>query len=138
MARKSKTVLVTAEGRDQGKFYLLTEMPVYKAEKWAARALLAVSSVIGADATADPAEGFGGLANINFSDLSKVPFELAEPLLDEMMECVKFCPNPSDLNVTRAVLPEGDDIEELSTMLTLRKEILGLHFNFFTRAGASN
>jgi hypothetical protein len=138
MARKTKTVLVEAEGRDKGKSYLLTEMPVYKTEKWAARALLAVSSVIGPDAVADSSEGFGGLANINFSDLSKVPFELAEPLLDEMMECVKFCPNPSDLNVTRPILPEADDIEEITTMLTLRKEILGLHFNFFSRAGASN
>lgn len=134
MARKQKTVAITAEGRDKGKMFQLTEMPVYKAEKWAARAILAIASV--SSDSPDPTDGVGGLANINFNDLSKVNFDQAEPLLDDMMVCVKVHPNPNDLNVVRLLMPEADDIEELATMLTLRKEILALQFDFFGSAGA--
>ena len=135
MARKTKVVQVSSEGRDKGKNFLLTEMPVYKAEKWAARALIALSSVLG-DSAPEPSEGLGGLANLKLSDFSRIPFELAEPLLDEMMECVKVLPDPGNPGNVRVLFPGSEDIEELSTMLTLRKEILGLHFDFFDLAGS--
>ena len=41
MARKTKT-LVIESGRDQGKSFLITEMPVTRADKWANTALLAM------------------------------------------------------------------------------------------------
>ena len=41
MARKTKTVVIES-GRDEGKSFLVTEMPVTKADKWANSALLAI------------------------------------------------------------------------------------------------
>ena len=41
MARKTKTVVIES-GRDNGKIFLVTEMPVTKADKWANTALLAM------------------------------------------------------------------------------------------------
>lgn len=136
MARKTKTVIITNENRDKGKAYFLTEMPVAKAEKWAARALLAIAKVAGAG-TPDAIDGVGGLAGLSLSDLAQVNWELAEPLMDEMMGCVRFQPNSADPGVTRALIENADDIEEVSTMFTLRKEILALHFGFFANAGVS-
>lgn len=130
--RKSKTVTITAAGRDAGKNYLLTEMSVFQAEKWAARALLALGKG-GADVSG--ATGMAGLSEFLGAGLSALAWADVEPLLDEMMGCVQFV---TGSNVTRKLLPGVDDIEELSTMLTLRKEILGLHFDFFVPAEGSN
>jgi hypothetical protein len=125
--RKTKLVTIDAENRDKGKTYLITEMGAAKAEKWAMRALLALMKS-GIEVPEDAAQqGIAGLANVNLSSLGSIPFELAEPLLDEMMECVKIAP---------AAMPQGralmeEDIEEISTRLKLRKEVLDLHIGFF-------
>lgn len=129
MARKSKTVKIADEGRDCGKSFLLTEMPVDKSEKWAARALLALMKS-GADVPEGMA-GMAGLASFGLGSLTKLAWEDVEPLLDEMMGCIKFCPSPG---ISRNLHMEADDIEEVGTLLTLRKEILGLHFDFFLDA----
>ena len=53
MARKTKRVTITAEGRDKGKTFLITELPADQAERWAIRALLALiqsGAVISEDA----------------------------------------------------------------------------------------
>lgn len=120
-------------GRDEGKQFLLTEMPVYKAEKWAARALLVVSRGLGKEADADTAQGFAGLSKMNWAELASVRWEDAEPLMDEMMACVKV-KLPS--GGARQLYPDSDDIEEVSTLFKLRKAILKLHFGFFKDAGA--
>ena len=128
--RKTKTVTINDEkSRDNGKSYLLTEMPVDKAEKWAARALLAILKSGGE--VAPGAEGMAGLAGIGITALARIAWEDAEPLLDEMMGCVKACPSPT---ITRPLLDGADDIEEVKTMLSLRKEIFSLHFDFFDLA----
>src|ERR1700676_584117 len=41
--RKTKTVTITADGRDHGKTFLLTEMSARQAEAWADRAFLALA-----------------------------------------------------------------------------------------------
>ena len=128
--RKTKTVTINDEkSRDNGKSYLLTEMPVDKAEKWAARALLAILKSGGE--VAPGAEGMAGLAGFNLEALAKITWDDVEPLLDEMMACVKVSPSPT---ITRPLMAEADDIEEVKTMLTIRKEILSLHFDFFASA----
>ena len=42
MARTVSNYTVTDEGRDNGKVFVLTEMPASRAESWAMRALLAL------------------------------------------------------------------------------------------------
>jgi hypothetical protein len=127
--RKTKTVTITEEGRDKGKNYHLTEMPVWDAEKWAARAILALAKS-GVEIP-DGVEGMAGLAALGLGAIMQIRWEDAEPLLDDMLKCIKFMPSAG---VIRPLILEQDDIEEIDTLLTLRKEILGLHFDFFLDA----
>jgi hypothetical protein len=130
MARKTATVKIDAKGRDQGKVFVLTELPTADSEEWAGRALFALMNA-GVEIPDNIAEaGLAGLAAMGVKAITKLPFDAAKPLLDKMMECVKLQPSPA---VTRDLIP--DDIEEVSTMLTLRKAIWNLHTDFFTDAG---
>lgn len=140
MARKTKVVTIKAEGRDLGKSFLIVEKSAYDAEKWATRAMLALSRA-GAEVTEEAfAAGALGLVLVGLDALRKLPFEAAEPLLDEMMACVHFVPDPAKVDamsgrpVTRPLMAPDDfndgDIEEIATILQLREEALSLHLGF--------
>ena len=119
MARKSQTVTIAADNRDRGKVFVLTEMSAVAAERWATRALLALSrsGVEMPDSIADG--GMAGMAVVGFKALTALAFEDADLLLAEMMACVQIMPDPSRPSVVRNLLIE-DDVEEVSTLLTLR------------------
>lgn len=134
MARKTATFTAT-DGRDQGKRFLITEMPAARSEEWAARALFAAMSC-GVEVPDEIlAAGFAGIAAIGVKSLVKVPFELAKPLFDEMMSCVQYDFAPGKDGGTRALI--DDDIEEVVTRLKLRKAILDLHLEGFLAAAQS-
>ena len=127
MARRVKIVTVTAEGRDTGKVFVLREMAASAAEKWAARALLALAKS-GANIPDDAAAaGLAGVASVGFQAFGGLPWELAEPLLDEMFDCVMIQPSANP-DVTRRLIE--DDIEEVATRLKLRLELFELHTGF--------
>lgn len=134
MARKITNVTIEADGRDQGKRFIISEMPASRAEKWAMRLAFAVMG-----AGVDVPDGFGknGMADIasfGMKALGKIPFDVAEPLLDELMACVQIAPNPQDPTVSRPLIES--DVEEIPTRLKLRMETLKLHIDFFTSVAA--
>lgn len=138
MARKTTTVTIDSTdpgNRDVGKQFVITELPATVAEKWAARALNALLAS-GLEIPDDLArQGMRGLAASGLAGLqsfSGVPWNLAEPLLDEMMACVQIVPDPTRPGVIRPLVET--DIEEVTTRFTLRGEWLGLHFSFFKAA----
>jgi hypothetical protein len=51
-----------------------------------------------------------------------------KPLLDEMFACVQI----TEPKITRSLTP--DDIEEVTTRLKLREEVLQIHLGFFKPA----
>lgn len=126
MGRKVVELTITAEGRDKDKTFILTELPAAKAERWAMRALH-VMSVSGVEI---PDEAIlGGMAVVAIVGLRALfagpPAEF-EPLMDEMMSCVRM---------KVAALPDGrplteDDIEDVTTYIQLRDEVLKLHTGF--------
>lgn len=133
MARKVKTYVVPAnadgkDNRDAGKAFRITEMSAFDAEVWAQRALLAMAqSGVPIDEEVIRA-GLGAVAAVGMRALLTMGFEDARPLLDEMMRCVVFIPDRSKADVT---LPLDDLIvEELSTILALRSEVVELHTGF--------
>lgn len=134
--RKEIDVTITDGGsvevnRDFGKTFHLTEMPAMVAEKWATKALFALAQS-GVDINPGLLNaGMNGLAVIGIQALLNVKFEAAEPLLDQMMACVKI----KEPSITRALTP--DDIEEVKTFFTLRGEVLKLHLGFFTAGDPS-
>ncbi len=132
MARKQITLTIGAEGRDKGKVFILTELSAYEAEEWAGRALFSLMNA-GVEIPDNIAEaGLAGVAAMGMKAIAKLPFESAKPLLDKMMDCVQIQPSP---NVTRELM--SGDVEEVATLFTLRKKVLGLHLDFFTAAAPS-
>lgn len=132
MARKTTNFTAT-EGRDAGKRFLITEMSAARSEDWAARALFAVMGAGVQIPDEVLSMGMAGVAAIGLKSITKVPFEQAKPLLDEMMTCVQFA--YGDGGGARALI--DDDTEEVSTRLRLRKVVLDLHLEGFFGAAQS-
>lgn len=124
MARKVSEFTVETEGRDKGKVFVLTEMPAAQAEKWAMRVLLAAARS-GFDVGHTVGMGMQGVALLGLSALANMAWDEAEPLLDEMMTCVKI----KEQSGAREVF--SDDIEEVVTRFDLRKAVLDLHISFY-------
>lgn len=130
MARQTINYTFEQDGRDKGKCFVITEMPALQAERWAMRALLALMRSNPELPEGTELSGMAGLASAGLKALASIRWEDAEPLMDEMLSCVKLMP---DINRPAVVRPLIDgDIEEISTLLELRKQIWGLHTAFFT------
>lgn len=132
MARKKKTINITTAGRDKGKAFLITELSAAEAEEWAARALFALMNA-GVEIPDNIAQaGLAGLASVGLKALQTLSFEQAKPLFDKMMECVEV-----DMGRAGTRRLTEDDIEEVTTRLLLRREIVALHLDFSQAAGQS-
>lgn len=144
MARKTKT-LVIESGRDQGKSFLITEMPVTRADKWANKALCNLLKA-GIDPktvnvnllinTIDPnqevkIDRMGGmleLATLLGRAVGGIPYEILQDLKDELIdECVQIIPSGGS---PRQFLSIDDELESLLTLESLRKEALLIHIDF--------
>lgn len=132
------------KNRDQGKSYLLTEMPARQAEKFAMRLLLALA----AQKLVDPEiarSGMAGFASVTTEMLGGLSPDVVEPLMDEMIDaCVEFVGDPSKRDdnrstvesrmvpISRPLIP--DDIEEIQTLALLRGRLIDLHTGFSVSA----
>jgi hypothetical protein len=132
------------KNRDQGKSYLLTEMPARQAEKFAMRLVLALA----AQKLIDPEiarNGVAGLSHVTTDMLGGLSPDVIEPLLDEMLDtCVDYVGDPSKRDdgrstvegrmvpISRPLIP--DDIEEVTTLLLLRGRLIDLHTGFSVTA----
>lgn len=143
MARKTKLITITADGRDIGKVYQIQEMPVRQSEWWGLRFMTALC----ASNMEMPQEYLGaGLAGIAALGVRFILGTIGRPemkeLHDEMFEsCISFIPDP-----TRPLEPAfmrgkngkvpmiDDDVEEQQTLRRLREEVLKLHLDFFPPA----
>lgn len=135
MARNTANYTVQDEGRDQGKVFVLTELPASRAESWAMRALLALMA-----SGVEVPEGFehmgmAGMAEVGLRALSGLKWEVAEPLLAEMWDCIQFMPDPSKPHIVRKLFDE--DIEEITTRVKLRAEVWKLHTGFLKAVAPS-
>lgn len=144
MARKEKDLLIES-GRDKGKTFRITEMPVTRADKWANTALLAmlrggvdvggvnfglIADTIGVgDAPKiDPMGGMLELARITIAGLGNVTETVGQELLDQLInDCAQVI---SSGGVVRQMLSVDDEIEDLKTLWMLRKESFLLHIDF--------
>ncbi|MCG3102246.1 hypothetical protein MAQ58_22875, partial [Enterobacter sp. DRP3] len=79
--------------------------------------------------------GMAGIAAMGVQALQGLRYDDVKPLWFEMMECVQIIPDPVRSEVVRGLV--ADDIEEISTRLHLRKEIVELHVNFSRLASLS-
>jgi hypothetical protein len=140
MARRTRIVSITAQGRDFGKQFLLTEMPADQAERWALRAFLALANanVKLPDGAADAGMAgiaatmeTGALLKQGIQSLAGLSYAQVGDLLDEMFTCIQFQP-PNGMPPQPLWSGENSQIEEVSTRLKLRWEVVQLHTDFFT------
>lgn len=130
MSLKSKPITIE-KGRDAGMTYLITEMPIAKADNWAMRALFAIANG-GVDLEdVNPNMGMLGMANVAIKALAGIDPKVGIPLLDELLECVQVVPSGGN---ARSLLLDSD-VKDLTTMFTLRKEALAIHLDFLVQGG---
>jgi hypothetical protein len=126
MARIESTYTETAEGRDKGKKFLITEMSAVGGYKWASRLLFAMANT-GIDVGDEVlASGMAGLAMMGFKDVGKMPHHVAEPLMDDLLACVQVV---AENGTVRAIFP--GDIEEVLTLFRLQKAAWDVHISPF-------
>ncbi len=143
--RKKEYVRVPGEwgGRDAGKTFEITEAPATAAEKWAWRLIIALKGTTGEIPEGIAHLGYVAIAIRGFNAFlaSDVDYAKLEPLLDEMMDCVRIVRDPSSIDkatgdpVATSLMSDGSDIEEIRTLGWLRSEVLRIHTGFsFTGA----
>jgi hypothetical protein len=134
-----KTMVVRASiGRDAKKLYQITEWPAARAEQWGVRALMAYNRG-GGHLPVDQAFG-RGMEGIVFLGIDtflrgQMRAEEVQPILDELLECVKIIRDPSarDKQTNKPVATDivaDSDIQEVATRMWLRSEVLFLHTGF--------
>lgn len=126
--RKTKTITIQDNNRDNGKTFIITEMSAERAE-YLAFAVLHEITVADGLAEQDNA-GMASLFTKGLEGIFKIPPERAKPIFDELMTCIKI-KTPS---IERNLVPE--DIEEISTRMRLKMEVFKLHTDFFTDGAA--
>lgn len=124
--RKTAFLTIDADNRDAGKRFLITEMPARQAEKWGYRLYLAINRGGGNLPDWMMLNGMASLPGIGPGALSFLSWTEAEPLIDELMGCVKSWPEGSP--IARPLV--STDTEEVLTLMQLRLEVLALHVGF--------
>ncbi|OBX10414.1 hypothetical protein QV09_05540 [Gallibacterium salpingitidis] len=121
---KTKEIVIE-KGRDAGTKFIITEMPIAKADKWAMKVLLALAGS-GIDVP-NPQDGMLAIVRVALSAFKNIPEEKFIPLADELLDCVEIVPKggqPRKLNL------EFNDVQDISTLYRLRQEVLMLHIDF--------
>jgi hypothetical protein len=116
----------TPENRDAGKKYLITEVSASQAEEWGLRALMALgtSGIVVPQEISDA--GLVGAVLVGFQAFMGAREDAVLPLWREMLPaCVQYQPSEGVVHPYREA-----DIEEVSTRLELRKQVLELHTGF--------
>ena len=134
MGRKTKTLTIES-GRDAGKTFLITEMPLLQADRWAQQALfaLAKSGIETQDFAID--EGMLGMAKLTLNAIGNIDPIVGNELMDELLGCVQIIPSGG---VARGVIfyDDASDIEDVKTLFMLRKEALLIHLDFLTEGSS--
>jgi hypothetical protein len=132
MPLKTKDIVIppqvegARENRDAGKVYRLTEMPALKAERWARHAVSACNRT-DLNVTDETARlGMLGFYLVGFQALAGGDVQGIDALMDEMMGQIQIV---ASAGVVRPAIADGD-IEEVQTIVMLRKELLELHMGF--------
>jgi hypothetical protein len=130
MARKTERLTISSEGRDKGKTFVLTEMPADQAERWALRALLALTNTGAAIPEEALGAGMAGLAAVGVQALGMLNSEQVQPLIDELWPaCVRYEHSPR-VPLQEVVPGINSQVEEVKTRLEVYRALLKLHTGF--------
>lgn len=123
---KTKTIKIET-GRDAGKTFVITEMPIAKIDNWSMRAMLGLLSA-GVDINGlNPNDGVLAMARLAFETLGRMPEDKAVELMNELLDCVQIKPEGGS---PRPLALELNDVADFKTLWALRKEAFMLHIDF--------
>lgn len=141
MARKEITI--TLDDRGQERKFRIVEMPATKLQSWAFRAALLLTSVlnIGDMETGGGVDGntisriFDHLIKNGIGELSKIDYERARPLINELLECCYRI----DGGIMQQCTENTVDgfIEDVKTLFRLEMEAAKINLDFFGSGGSS-
>lgn len=129
--RKTTTITISA-GRDRGKTFRLTEWDAITIENWILRAVFGLGKA-GVELPPEILElGAAPIAYAIATQAIKLPSRLGIRLANELMDCVKRVEDKLDRSLV------DQDIEDVTTRLQLKAEVLKLTFGFFVPAASPN
>lgn len=134
--RKTKTVEVPefprCDNRDKGKIFVITEWPAAVADRWAQRLAFAATGGGGSLPADIRGIGWEGIAIVGINTLLRgsVDPDVMIPIADELLDCVKFVPDPKQPASARAINDKVDDVEEVQTRWWLRDQVVSVHTGF--------
>jgi len=152
MARREKIITIQKEGRDKGKVFKIIEMPPLQGEFWGLKALQALAQTdvnLPENFFAMPMASLANIGNPNLHEegkeengkisfvqklidaFKKLPIDTMRVLNDEIMEYVKYIPNPKTPSYVQELSVDENSIEEISTYLLIQKELVVLNLGFF-------
>ncbi|EPF2606907.1 hypothetical protein ACSL74_004334 [Yersinia enterocolitica] len=135
MSRKEIIYIVDAEGRDNGKEFIITEMSAWDADSLAQDIFRAMGD---SNYTGIPADviamGCAGLATVGLSVISASSPDVAHTLRDRLMSTVEIVIT-HDGNRNRRQVKGSIDFEEVSTIRKLLDKVFQTNFDFLTIAG---
>lgn len=130
MPRHVERFPVTAEGRDKGKVFILTEMSSDVGERWANRAGLALLNTGAAIPEEALGAGWAALAAVGVQALGMLKHEDVQPMLDELWDCVRIVPPRPDLPLQEVVRGVNCQVEEVATRYAIYYALWKLHTGF--------
>lgn len=132
MTRRTDIVTITDTNRDQGRTYIVTEMDAFQAEDLAMRVLLALAGA--GIKVPDAATGMAGLAVAGMDAIQKLPYAQAKEIMNEIRPFMQYQhkPNHPPMPLT------ADNVEEVSTLIQLRKSFVLLHLGFLKAGNTPN
>lgn len=120
---RKEVEITIEEGRDKGKTFKITEMSATQADRWTLKVLCLF--------------GKGGifleeLSKMDFNTIIKiigdVSYDMAEPLLDELLECASFKKDGVYVPMKGSMIESV--VEDFRTLYRLRLEALQLVLGF--------
>lgn len=134
MSRKEIPFIVTDEGRDKGKEFIITEMSAWDADELAQDIFRAMGD---SNYTGIPADvismGCAGLATVGLSVLSASSPDVSRTLRDRLMSTVQIVITHEGKRQERKV-NGALDFEEVQTIRQLMDQVFKVNFDFLTIA----
>lgn len=134
MSRKEIPFIVTEEGRDKGKEFIITEMSAWDADELAQDIFRAMGD---SNYTGIPADviamGCAGLATVGLSVLSASSPDVSRTLRERLMSTVQIVITHEGKTQMRKV--NGSiDFEEVQTIRQVMDQVFKVNFDFLTIA----
>jgi len=126
-------VISHVENRDEGKEYVIREMPCRQATRWAVKLFAALLNAGMKVPEGMALSGMAGASLIGFDSMSNLKAEDAQALLDELLGCVQIVRDRRHPEKSFEMVSD-DDVEEVATYFKLAREAFMLHVGFSNTA----